>query len=497
MRRKIKFPLIMKDGIEVRNIDELRENFDLEKIINYYIDGKLQKWLKDRNYNEEVDKIVNLNVESKEFSKDLQSIFGIDYKNDIHIDISNLLDKNNKISKLSIYFNHDEIEFVAQNVVFNQEELKLMIDENKELIYLYEGEYSIPFDKGNKRYIGVGNVINSINNMDTLDLNKSNIVLENITLKSKSKVTVISKESKGLKFNNNITYKENNFDDYEVFTQIDKVYDNEEDSYWVNAGNSFDGYYPAIRLYRSIDNKKELIINEMMNVSTFCRYENQIFYIARVKSEKYKYGEHCICKVNIDGSENIKIASLEKYGYMYLARNDKNDSPYTRFIGVTDKYIVWNDKGSILSLSKEGIYICKHDGNGIEQIISDKFIVQITLIDEYLIYIYSSNCRTHFGLSGYSYIEKFNINTRESNTIEYKVRDKLVKYDKTIFYVTYEEYKDKIYELDIITNKKRKLAEIRKDHYYLFDRLEYINGYLYYYRKHRYDGDEIKEEIKI
>lgn len=33
MMKRIKFALEMKDGVKVRNIDDLRANFDLEKLV--------------------------------------------------------------------------------------------------------------------------------------------------------------------------------------------------------------------------------------------------------------------------------------------------------------------------------------------------------------------------------------------------------------------------------------------------------------------------------
>ena len=49
----VKFPLEMKDGVQVRNISELKENFDVEKVVGYFFDGKLKKWLDARWYEDE------------------------------------------------------------------------------------------------------------------------------------------------------------------------------------------------------------------------------------------------------------------------------------------------------------------------------------------------------------------------------------------------------------------------------------------------------------
>ena len=42
MARKVKFALILKDGYEARNnIDEIRKYWDYNRIIHYFMDGRL------------------------------------------------------------------------------------------------------------------------------------------------------------------------------------------------------------------------------------------------------------------------------------------------------------------------------------------------------------------------------------------------------------------------------------------------------------------------
>ena len=55
MARKNKFPLKMANDIEVRSLDELRQHFDINKIVEYFRDGKLLEWLSDRYYDDEAD----------------------------------------------------------------------------------------------------------------------------------------------------------------------------------------------------------------------------------------------------------------------------------------------------------------------------------------------------------------------------------------------------------------------------------------------------------
>ena len=57
MARKIRFPLKMKNGSEVRTLEELRINFDLESVLGYFTDGRLVKWLRNNYFDEVADKV--------------------------------------------------------------------------------------------------------------------------------------------------------------------------------------------------------------------------------------------------------------------------------------------------------------------------------------------------------------------------------------------------------------------------------------------------------
>ena len=59
----MKFALEMKDGVRVRTLQELRDNFDLNHITEYFLNGKLETWLEDRYYDEELEQIRKLNKE--------------------------------------------------------------------------------------------------------------------------------------------------------------------------------------------------------------------------------------------------------------------------------------------------------------------------------------------------------------------------------------------------------------------------------------------------
>ena len=75
----VKFPLKMSDGTPVRTIEELREHFDFPAVLRYYSSGKLGRWLSDRYYDEEAEKVGDLDPSSEDFKKSLCDILGVNY----------------------------------------------------------------------------------------------------------------------------------------------------------------------------------------------------------------------------------------------------------------------------------------------------------------------------------------------------------------------------------------------------------------------------------
>ncbi|NFF82258.1 hypothetical protein FC764_13615 [Clostridium botulinum] len=62
MAKTIKFNLIL-DGNSVRTIEDLRENFSIEDILEYYNNGLLQRWLEVRGYSELLEKVKSIHEE--------------------------------------------------------------------------------------------------------------------------------------------------------------------------------------------------------------------------------------------------------------------------------------------------------------------------------------------------------------------------------------------------------------------------------------------------
>lgn len=153
----VKFPLEMKDGVKVRNISELKENFDIEKVMGYFLDGKLKKWLDDRWYEEKSERISAISADEPNLAHVLCEIFEIEYKEN-EVNPEEIAEKNRRIAKLKQYTDNEEIIKNIDNVAFGQEELAELYDRGVDKIYLCEGEFVVPKSKVNLNYELVGNV---------------------------------------------------------------------------------------------------------------------------------------------------------------------------------------------------------------------------------------------------------------------------------------------------------------------------------------------------
>lgn len=171
----------MKDGVAVRTLEELRNNFDLDKVIGYFLDGKLFTWLEARYYDNELTALQGLDKNDPDFNKNVCDIFGVAYNDtDNGVDIESFEDRNNRITKLKQYTSDPYILSKVDSVAFDQEDLAYLLDEELHDIYLCSNTFSIPLRVENKRYIGIGNVEVVIRSKERIDFAEKSIEFENI-----------------------------------------------------------------------------------------------------------------------------------------------------------------------------------------------------------------------------------------------------------------------------------------------------------------------------
>lgn len=156
MALKAKIPLIMNNDVKVRTISELKENFDVERVLGYFIDGKLQQWLEDRCYEEETEAIIQLEKDDIDIAKKICDIFDVEYTNE-KFDVDEIAIRNERIAKLKQFTSDDEIISNVDAVAFNQEELADLYNIGIQKIYLCEGDFVIPKSKCALEYVFIAN----------------------------------------------------------------------------------------------------------------------------------------------------------------------------------------------------------------------------------------------------------------------------------------------------------------------------------------------------
>lgn len=185
MARKIRFPLKMKNGAEVRTLDELKENFDLESVLGYFTDGKLATWLADRYYDEKAEAVSGLSADMPDLNAKICEILEVEYQGDDDVaDLEYIQRRNEKLRLLSAVTDNRDILDNIDLVAMSQDELFDILDEQPEKVYLYGEKFEIPFGIKNICYIGVNatHVIIDKNkyadDFDDAGISFSNVVFE-------------------------------------------------------------------------------------------------------------------------------------------------------------------------------------------------------------------------------------------------------------------------------------------------------------------------------
>lgn len=156
MAKKIKFTLEMKNGVHARTLEDLQENFDIEKVVGYFSDGRLQTWLKERYYKDEAEAVEKLSKDEPEFHKKLGEALGVAVQEEelADIDVEELEYRKQRIEHLRQYTADPNILDKVEWAAFNQEELGELLDEDVSEIILCNNTFRIPLKKKIKNILG-------------------------------------------------------------------------------------------------------------------------------------------------------------------------------------------------------------------------------------------------------------------------------------------------------------------------------------------------------
>ena len=180
MAKKERFALMMEDGAQVRNIDDLKAHFDVGSVVRDFSSGKLLTWLEDRYYDDEADAIRAINDNDNFLGAKLCKIFGVETPEEIERRLQ-------RLNRLKQFTNDEKILSKVDCVAFDQENLADLLDEGVDEIYLCENRFVIPLRMKNKVYIGVGKAVAVIGNKKQKDFAALNIKFKNVAFDNDKK----------------------------------------------------------------------------------------------------------------------------------------------------------------------------------------------------------------------------------------------------------------------------------------------------------------------
>ncbi|MCM1251700.1 MAG: hypothetical protein NC321_02680 [Clostridium sp.] len=185
MGKKIRFPLEMENGVEVRDLEELKENFSLERVLPYFMDGKLETWLRDRYMDALADEVAGLKKEDADLKQKLCSIFDVEYVQEDGTDIEKTIERKRRLELLEQYTDEKKYFDVVDQIAFEQDDVYDLLDEGETVIYLCGNKFTIPTGKKDVRYIGINNPTVVINAKEKVDFDSMGIFFENVQFDEK------------------------------------------------------------------------------------------------------------------------------------------------------------------------------------------------------------------------------------------------------------------------------------------------------------------------
>ncbi len=185
MAKRIRFPLEMNDGIEVRDLEGLKEHFSLEQVLFYLEDGRLETWLRDHYEDELADEVVALDKQDTQFNRKLCEVFGVEYAADEEVDLKRMRERKRKQERLNEVVGGGNYFDVVDQIAFEQDDLYDLLDEGETEIYLCGERFSIPLGKKGIRYIGINSPTVVISAKEQVNFEEKEISLENVRFDEK------------------------------------------------------------------------------------------------------------------------------------------------------------------------------------------------------------------------------------------------------------------------------------------------------------------------
>lgn len=190
-RRIIRFPLVLKDGKEARTLEEMQQHFDLNKVVEYWLEGKLAVWLEHRNYTELLGRVRQLDdcPDREEIPGRLCRLFGVEESGEA--DMAAMERRKHKLSRLRTYTDDEAILEQIDMVACSQQELEDILNRASvpATVYLCGEEPFVISDRHEQiTYCGVNNPVIKMQADHSFDAKKKGIYFRQVALSSDSAI---------------------------------------------------------------------------------------------------------------------------------------------------------------------------------------------------------------------------------------------------------------------------------------------------------------------
>lgn len=179
MAKKVRFPLVMAEDKQARDLTELREYFSLPEVLGYVANGKLVTWLNDRYENDLAEGISALDSTDPDFEKKVCDVLGVEYQ-DNGTTLEDAQARNEKLAKLKEFSDDKNILDAVDSVAFQQDDIYDLLDEDCKTIYLCGEKFSVPLKVEGITYMGVNKPTVVIASKEVVDFQGKKIVFQGV-----------------------------------------------------------------------------------------------------------------------------------------------------------------------------------------------------------------------------------------------------------------------------------------------------------------------------
>ena len=446
MAKKIRFPLEMRDNVQVRTLEELQENFSLEKVLFYLDNGKLLTWLRDRYFDEIADEISKLNLEDIELNRKLCEIFDVEYDVSLEIDMELVAERNRKFNLLKEFgYEKEDYQEVIDQIAFEQDDIYDLLDQKEHIIYLCGKRFHIPLSVKNMEYHGINQPVVVVDSKKEVQWEKLGIFLTGVVYDEKYQA-ILNKEENVKESCYKIITRRIEKKDFEKYS-VRSIWKDEK-------GQEFMIFSMLIDM-----NTDEIIHHEVVE---FAEDEENIYFLCGDLLGVSNY-------VNKSGVYN----KITKEKNIYSIKNNIDDDVRFLFRGIEiwpkKKDISITDK-KIYSFKEEGVYQSNHDGTNLTRIYGISPIknrnIHCIFINKNLVYYAKENgdAKSSYFMGMYYgslTICVFDTTTGKEGLLHEKIH-RIAIYNQFMYLMEENETGSVIYQLQIETHKCKKVLSIKE-----------------------------------